>query len=62
MMIVYQGEIYIGCVRHTAPEAVYAMKLCRIKSVKLLKDSFVENPVSMAALRKKMEYKNSARQ
>lgn len=55
MTIVYQGEIYIGCVRHTDPEAVYAMKLCRIKSVKLLKDSFVENPVSMAALRKKID-------
>lgn len=53
MIILYQGEIYIGCVRHNNPEEVYAMKLCRIKSVKLLKDNFVENPTSMAMLRKK---------
>lgn len=55
MMILYQGEVYIGCVRHGEPESVYAMKLCRIKSVKLLKSTFVENPVSLAVLRKKIE-------
>lgn len=54
MMFVYQGEIYIGCVRHSDPQSVYAIKLSRIKSVKLLKDTFVENPASMATLRKKI--------
>ena len=55
MIILYQGEIYIGCERHSNPEEVYAMKLCRIKSVKLLRDNFVENPTSMAMLRKKID-------
>ena len=55
MMFVYQGEIYIGCVRHSDPKAVYALKLSRIKSVKLLKETFVENPTSMATLRKKID-------
>ena len=55
MMFVYQGEIYIGCVRHSDPNAVYALKLSRIKSVKLLNETFVENPTSMATLRKKID-------
>ena len=55
MMIVFQGEIYIGCVRHSDPKAVYALKLCRIKSIKLLKETFVENPISIATLRKKID-------
>lgn len=55
MMIVFQGEIYIGCVRHSDPEAVYALKLCRIKSIKLLKETFVENPISLATLRQKID-------
>ena len=55
MMIVFQGEIYIGCVRHSDPKAVYAIKLCRIKSIKLLKETFVENPISLATLRQKID-------
>ena len=33
-IVLYQGEIYVACVRHNKPESVYPIKLNRVNSVK----------------------------
>lgn len=32
-IVLYQGEIYVACVRHNKPESVYPIKLNRVNSV-----------------------------
>ncbi|MCQ2077540.1 MAG: WYL domain-containing protein [Bacteroidaceae bacterium] len=54
MMVLYQNEIYIGCVSHGDPLHVYAIKLRRIISVDIIQKTFVENNASLEALRKKV--------
>lgn len=54
MIVLYQNEIYIGCVRHGDPGAVYAIKLNRIKSVEISPKTFAENSVSLNAIRTKV--------
>ena len=51
MVVVHQGDIYIGCVSQSHPGATYALKLCRIKSAKLTREQFVENPKDVESLR-----------
>lgn len=54
MLIVYQGEIYVGCVSKSSPGATYALKCCRMESVKLTKKHFVEDPSDIENLRKRV--------
>ena len=50
-VVVHQGDIYIGCVSQSHPGSTYALKLCRIKSAKLTREQFVENPKDVESLR-----------
>lgn len=51
MVVVHQGDIYIGCVSQSHPGKTYALKLCRIESAKLTREQFVENPKDVESLR-----------
>ncbi|MCQ2124926.1 MAG: WYL domain-containing protein [Fibrobacter sp.] len=51
MIVLFQNEIYVACARHGNPEAVYVIKLNRIKSVEISPKTFVENSVSLNAVR-----------
>lgn len=54
MVAISQGDIYIGCVSQHHPDKTYALKLQRIESVKLLKETFEENPKVVESLRKRI--------
>ena len=60
MVILYQGEIYIGCVSQHHPDQTYALKLRRIQSVKLLREQFVEDPKVVETLRKMLKLCSAA--
>lgn len=49
-IVLYQGEIYVACVRHNKPESVYSIKLNRINSVNSTNTAFVEKPETRYAL------------
>ena len=49
-IVLYQGEIYVACVRHNKPESVYSIKLNRINSVNSTNTAFVEKPETRCAL------------
>ena len=54
MVAISHGDIYIGCVSRHHPDKTYALKLQRIESVKLLKETFEENPKVVESLRKRI--------
>lgn len=54
MIVLFQNEIYVGCVRHGDPKAVYAIKLNRIQSVEISPKTFAERSDSLDALRTKV--------
>lgn len=54
MIVLFQNEIYVTCARHGNPEAVYAIKLSRIKAVGISTKTFAENSVSLNAVRTKV--------
>lgn len=49
-IVLYQGEIYVACVRHNKPESVYPIKLNRVNSVNSTNITFVEKPETRRAL------------
>ena len=51
MVVMHQGDIYIGCTSQSNPGATYALKLCRIESAKLTREQFVEDPKVLESLR-----------
>lgn len=51
-IVLYQGEIYIACIRHNKPESVYPIKLNRINSVSSTNIPFVEKSETRLALEK----------
>lgn len=54
MVILYQGEIYIGCESQTHLGDTYTLKFRRIKSVELTKETFQDNPKTLEMLRKRV--------
>ncbi len=54
MVAISHGDIYIGCVSQHHPDKIYALKLQRIESVKLLKETFDEDPKVVESLRKRI--------
>lgn len=54
MVAIHQGEIYVGCVSQRFPGKTYALKLRRIKSVKPLREQFVEDPKVVEILRRRI--------
>ena len=54
MVAISQGDIYIGCVSQHHPDKTYALKLQRIESVKLLKETFEEDSKVVESLRKRI--------
>ncbi len=54
MVAISHGDIYIGCVSRHHPDKTYALKLQRIESVKLLKETFEEDPKVVESLRKRI--------
>lgn len=51
MVVMHQGDIYIGCESQSHAGATYALKLCRIDSARLTREQFVEDPKTLEALR-----------
>ena len=54
MIAISHGDIYIGCVSQHHPDKTYALKLQRIESVKLLKETFEEDSKVVESLRKRI--------
>ncbi len=55
MVAIHQGEIYVGCVSQRFPDKTYALKLRRIKSAKILRERFDEDPNVIEVLRKRIQ-------
>ena len=55
MVILYQGEIYIGCESQTRPGDTYTLKFRRIQKVELTKETFQDNPKTLEMLRKRVQ-------
>ena len=55
MVILYQGEIYIGCESQTRPGDTYTLKFRRIQKVELTKETFEDNPKTLEMLRKRVQ-------
>ena len=54
MIIVYQNDLYVGCESETHAGDTYTLKFRRIKSVKLSKETFVDNPKVLDKLRRQV--------
>lgn len=54
MVILYQGEIYIGCESQSHPGETYTLKFRRIQKVELTKETFQDNPKTLEMLRKRV--------
>jgi len=54
MIIVYQNDIYVGCESVAHAGDTYTLKFRRIKSAKLSKETFVENPKVIDKLRRQI--------
>ena len=54
MVILYQGEIYIGCESQSHPGDTYTLKFRRIQKVELTKETFQDNPKTLEMLRKRV--------
>jgi predicted DNA-binding transcriptional regulator YafY len=54
MIIVYQNDIYVGCESAAHAGDTYTLKFRRIKSVKLTKETFTENPKTTEKLRRQV--------
>lgn len=55
MVILYQGEIYIGCESQSHPGDTYTLKFRRIQSIELTKETFQDNPKTLEKLRKRVQ-------
>lgn len=55
MVILYQGEIYIGCESQSHPGETYTLKFRRIQKVELTKETFQDNPKTLEMLRKRVQ-------
>jgi len=44
LLVVYQGEIYVGCYSQSNPDADYYLKLKRVRKTKLLGESYPNQP------------------
>ena len=54
MIIIYAGELYVGCESEKYTDSTYTLKFRRIKSVKLTKETFVEKPKVLDKLRRQV--------
>ena len=54
MIIVYQNDIYVGCESAAHAGDTYTLKFRRIKSVKLTKETFIEDPKTTEKLRRQV--------
>jgi predicted DNA-binding transcriptional regulator YafY len=54
MIIIYEGELYVGCESEKYTDSTYTLKFRRIKSVKLTKETFVEKPKVLDKLRRQV--------
>ena len=54
MIIVYQNDLYVGCESEKMAGQTYTLKFRRIKSVKLSKETFVENPKIVDKMRRQV--------
>ena len=54
MIIVYQNDLYVGCESVAHAGDTYTLKFRRIKSVKLSKETFSENPKTAEKLRRQV--------
>lgn len=55
MLIIYQNEIYVACESQSHQGNTYVLKFRRFKSVTLTKETYVENPMVMENLRKRVQ-------
>ncbi|SIO39495.1 YafY family protein [Fibrobacter sp. UWB11] len=51
MIVMHQGDIYVGCTSQSHAGATYTLKLCRVESVKLTQEQFIEDAKVLEALR-----------
>ena len=54
MIIVYQGELYVGCKSETHPSKTYVLKFRRMQNVELANESFKDDPKAVENLRKQV--------
>ncbi|SHI79670.1 YafY family protein [Fibrobacter sp. UWP2] len=54
MIIIYEGELYVGCQSERHAGDTYTLKFRRMKSVKLSKQTFVEDPKVVDKLRRQV--------
>ena len=54
MIIVYENDLYVGCESEKMKDSTYTLKFRRIKSVKLSKETFVENPKIVDKMRRQV--------
>ena len=54
MIIVYQGELYVGCKSETHAGKTYVLKFRRMQNVELTNDTFKDDPKAVESLRKQV--------
>ncbi|MBR6449176.1 MAG: WYL domain-containing protein [Fibrobacter sp.] len=54
MIIVYQGELYVGCKSETHPNHTYVLKFRRLQNVTLTTETFKDDPNAVEILRKRV--------
>ena len=54
MIIVYQGELYVGCKSETHPNDTYVLKFRRLQNVSLTNETFQDDPKAVEILRKRV--------
>lgn len=54
MIVVYQGELYVGCKSETHPGKTYPLKFRRMQNVELTNETFKDDPKTVECLRKQV--------
>ena len=54
MIIVYQGELYVGCKSETHPGKTYVLKFRRMQTVEITNETFKDDPKAVECLRKQV--------
>lgn len=54
MIIVYQGELYVGCKSETHTDQTYVLKFRRLRNVSLTNETFKDDPKAVENLRKRV--------
>ena len=54
MIIVYQGELYVGCKSETHTNQTYVLKFRRLQNVSLTNETFKDDPKAVENLRKRV--------